>query len=70
MSKMAELHARGITNLRDYVLGRHDECEDMLRLLEQELAAADKMYDTDMVEICTHLIQVLNAFPIEVEEPA
>ena len=70
MSKMAELHARGITSLRDYVLGRKDEREDMLRLLEQELAAADKMYDTDMVEICTHLIQVLNAFPIEVEEPA
>ncbi|CAB4128980.1 hypothetical protein UFOVP225_119 [uncultured Caudovirales phage] len=68
MAKMAELHARGITNLRDYVIGRQDEREDMLRILEQELAAADKLYDTDMVEICTHLIQSLNAFPITTDE--
>jgi hypothetical protein len=27
------------------------------------------MYDTDMVEICTHLIQALNVFPVETEEP-
>jgi hypothetical protein len=69
MSKMAELHARGISNLRDYVLGRQDEREELLRILEQELTAADKMYDTDMVEICTHLIQALNVFPVETEEP-
>jgi hypothetical protein len=69
MSKMAELHARGISNLRDYVLGRQDEREELLRILEQELTAADKMYDTDMVEIGTHLIQALNAFPVETEEP-
>lgn len=69
MSKMAELHARGVTNLRDYTLGRQDEREDMLRLLEHELVAADKMGDIDMVEICTNLMQLLNAFPITDEGP-
>ena len=69
MSKMAELHARGVTNLHDYVIGRQDEREDLLRILEKELAAADKTYDTDMVEICTSLIQLLNAFPITEENP-
>jgi hypothetical protein len=68
MAKMAELHARGISNLRDYTLGRQDEREELLRVLEQELAAADKMYDTDMVEICTHLIQVLKVFPVSESE--
>lgn len=69
MAKMAELSARGVTDLHSYLIGKKDERDNILKVLERELNTAAYMEDADMVEIVTALMQVLTAFPVEVEEP-
>ena len=68
MSKMAELHARGVTDLHSYTCGRRDEREELVSVLQQERDNACDMGDTSMVELTTWLIDYLNNVPGLAEE--
>ena len=65
MSKMADLHAAGVTDLKSYAIGRKDERDELVLLLEKEKKAAESMGDNLMVETVTHLIKLITWFPEE-----
>ena len=59
MAKMAGLAAMGVTNLRDYILGRMDERDDFLQVLEKELENANATADTQRAEFVTDMIHLV-----------
>ena len=69
MSKMAELNARGITDLHSYTYGRIDERQELVSVLIKERDNACDMGDNDMIELTTWLIDYLFNVPQREEPP-